>query len=1295
MSAHNTALPTLQDLKNCLSRDRPALRKRIRKLRQDSQRGKLQKDALQSCMVAIQRSSERVALRKKNCPSLRYAEDLPITQRLQDIAGVLNTRQVVVVCGETGSGKSTQLPKLCLELGYGISGRIAHTQPRRVAARALAQRIAQELGSQPGAAVGYKVRFQDRVSDSTYIKLLTDGMLLAELQADRYLNEYDLIIIDEAHERSLNIDFLLGYMKWLLSRRPELKLIITSATIDSEHFSEHFDQAPVINVSGRSWPVETRYREGIEASDERDDEVQNAIIEAVDELQAEGRGDILIFLSGEKEIRHTTETLRKHHMNKTELLPLYARLSVAEQQRVFQAHGRQRIVLATNVAETSLTVPGIRYVIDPGFARVSRYSARSKVQALQVEPVSQASANQRLGRCGRTSAGICIRLYGEENFSKRREFTDPEIRRTHLAAVILRMKIHRLVAIEKFPFLDPPDQRQINDGMRLLHELGALNQQDHLSRLGKEMAHLPLDPRLARMLIEAARRHCLRELLVIVSALSIMDPRDRPLEKQQAADEVHRRFAQDDSDFMSYLKLWQYVREQNRHLSQNKFRKLCAAEFLSYTRLREWFDLHQQLHSQMLQQGYKENQADADYSEIHQSILSGLISNIGKLSKEKDFQGIRGKRFHIFPGSVLAAKKPKWLMAAERVSSSKEWGRTVARIQPEWIMHAAGDLLQYSYFEAHWQAAIGHVAAYRKTSLYGLVLQARQRLAYGPINAEEARKIFIREGLVALDVSTRLPFYRHNRELIQSLQDQEARLRVRESLLDEERLYQFYDQRIPPRLNNTKQLQQWLKGLPKPEQKILHMQWSDVCPLQADENMDEQFPEQMELEGVALPLRYHFEPGQPDDGVTLKIPVSLLPQVSGEPAEWLVPGLLLEKITRLMRLLPKAIRRQLVPVPDTAAACLAHLQAGQGSLSVALSEALSELKGIRVSASDWDEAALPDYLRMNFEVLDESGKPLQSAKNLPELRKKFQHWKAARQAPASIERSGITCWDFDPLPQKLSIARSGLSLNAWPALVDDGQSVSLRLFESQREAQKLHRRGMTRLFSLALGKWGRQLKKDIAGLAAMQLAYALVPGGNAAGKTDLQDELFMLAVEQAFIPTAALPANAEEFEQALQSGRPKVSACLLQLSQDMAAILKQYQRVRAQISKMTQIHWKKSIEDVQQQLSLLIYRGFLQHYGAAERKHLLRYLAAISKRLEKLPHALARDEQHMKEMSALQQRWNERYRQQLDAGGRDERLQAIFQDIQELRVSLFAQELGTARPVSVKRIMKHWQALSL
>ncbi len=1307
--------PSDHDVELCLIRDRRILRSRLRGLRKRARSGQSYEQGLHSVWQTLHDSQTLLTRRRQQVPTIRYPEELPVSGRRREVAETIARHPVIVLCGETGSGKSTQLPKVCLELGRGLAGRIGHTQPRRIAARSLASRIAQELGGETGDLVGYKVRFHDRVRPETSIKLMTDGILLAEIQRDRLLEEYDTLIIDEAHERSLNIDFLLGYLKGILPKRPDLKLIVTSATIDPERFATHFADpqgrpAPILEISGRTYPVEVRHRPPAdENASERDDAMQQAISDAVGELARVGPGDVLVFLSGEREIRETAETLRKQHPPSTEILPLFARQGPREQARVFQPHSTRRVVLATNVAETSLTVPGIRYVVDPGFARISRYSHRSKVQRLPVERVSQASANQRMGRCGRIGSGVCVRLYTEDNFEARAEFTEPEIARTNLASVILQMKLLGFGAIERFPFVDPPDARLVSDGYRTLEELAAIDETGDLTPLGRQLARLPVDPRIGRMLLAAAEHRCLAEILVIAAALSVQDPRERPLDKQQAADEIHATFFHPDSDFLAYLNLWRFIEKERKELSRNKFIKLCQRHFLSWNRVQEWRDTHAQLREQMLEMGFKENRAEGSFEEIHRAVLAGLLCNIGFREGDREFQGARNSRFFVHPGSGLFAKSPRWIVVAERVETSRQYGRTAAKIQPGWIEAAGRHLIQRSYSEPHWQSKSGQVAAYEKVTLFGVTLVTRRRVNYGPINPAESREIFLRFGLTEGDFATRAPFWRHNQELIEYVHHLESKSRRRDILVDEEAIYAFYAERVAPGIYSSPQFEKWLRLATREDPKILHMRLADLMRREAAEVTELDFPDSLQVGATTLPLEYRFEPGEAADGVTLVVPLPLINQVSSERLEWLVPGLIEARITALLRGLPKQIRRSLVPIPDTAARLAARLTPSERPLIQALGEELKALTGIQIPEDAWDPRGIPEHLRMKIGLVDASGKRIALGDDPVRLKRQFGE--RARQGFADLptgelEREGITRWDFGDLREQIELTRAGIRLRGYPALVDRGDSVAIRVLDSAEAAGAAQREGLRRLIMLHLGGDLRRLRKDLPDLGRMRLQYAKAPAAPDAGPNpaavsgsaqegDLADELVARILDLTFV-TGLPPIRAQAvFERRLAERKRHLTNTAHQVSDLIGGILAAYQDLRKRLSGLTQINWMPSVLDIRAQLDVLVFRGFIQRIAFEHLQDYPRYLAAIEQRLSRLAHAPGRDRQWMAEMADLQSRWRERAEAARAAGRLDPRLDEIRWLLEELRVSLFAQQLGTALPVSVKRIEARWRELGL
>jgi ATP-dependent helicase HrpA len=1326
-SASHLRFPSSSDLEDCLPGDLRALRRRLQGLRRRQRQGQSVDQGLARLWKDIDGSRETLRRRRAGVPEVRYPPELPVSERREEVAELIRRHQVIVLCGETGSGKSTQLPKICLQLGRGVMGRIGHTQPRRIAARSLASRISQELGVELGTVVGYKVRFHDRVRPETSVKLMTDGMLLAEIQQDRFLNEYDTLIIDEAHERSLNIDFLLGYLRGLLPRRPDLKLIVTSATIDPRRFAAHFADAqrgpaPIIEISGRTYPVEIRYRPPeLENAGERDQEMQLAISRAVDELARVGRGDVLVFLSGEREIRETAETLRKHHPPSTEILPLYARQGPREQARVFQPHGTRRVVLATNVAETSLTVPGIHYVVDPGFARISRYSHRSKVQRLPVERISQASANQRKGRCGRVASGVCVRLYTEESFAARAEFTEPEIRRTNLAAVILQMKLLGFGAIEEFPFVDPPDARLVSDGYRTLEELGAIDDAGDLTDLGRRLARLPVDPRIGRMLLAATEQDCLTEVLVIAAALSVQDPRERPLERQQAADEMHATFFHEDSDFLAYVNLWRFLEKERNHLTKNKFRKLCQRHFLSWNRVLEWHDVHAQLRAQMADLGFRENQSEGTYERIHQALLTGLLSNIGFKDEAREYQGARHTRFYIHPSSGLFEKTPKWIIAAERVETTRQYGRIVARVQPAGIERAGEHLVQRSYSEPHWQPKPGQVAAYEKVTLFGVTIVPKRRVNYGPINPAEAREIFLRFALVEGDFETRAPFWRHNRELIEYVQHLEAKSRRRDILVDEEAIYAFYAQRVPSGIYSTPQFESWLRKATRTEPKLLHMRMADIMRRDAAEVTAQAFPDSLQVGATALPLEYHFDPGQAGDGVTLVVPVTLVNQVSPERCEWLVPGLLEERITALLRGLPKQIRKAFVPIPETAARLAGRLEASDRPLIQAVAEGLKEMTGVQVPEDAWNQIDIPEHLRMKFRLVDDRGRRVALGDDFAVLKRKFggRGSEAFAHIPTrGLERDHVTRWDFGDLPESVDLNRGGIRVRGYPALVDLGDGLAVRVLDSKVGAERTMRAGLRRLFMLSLAGDLRYLRRNLPDLDRLRLQYAKAPlpreGDQSAGDSaaprgkhgserssqrpkppDLAEELIALILDRTFIADMPPVRDRGAFEARLAKQKPRLMTVAAEVCELAGRILSQYQAVRKRLSGITQINWMPSVMDLTEQLDVLVYRGFLEEVSYERLRDYPRYLRAAESRAEKLFHAAAKDRERMREMGPLLARWKERLRASEVAGRSDPRLEEIRWMLEELRISLFAQQVGTAYPVSIKRIERRWRELGL
>ena len=1320
--------------------------------------------ALDRLLAEVERATARAEARRASVPVLRYPPELPVSQRKDEIAAAIRDHQVVIVAGETGSGKTTQLPKICLELGRGVTGQIGHTQPRRIAARTVAERIASELDTELGTTVGYKVRFTDTSSDSTLVKVMTDGILLTELQRDRQLLRYDTLIIDEAHERSLNIDFILGFLKQLLPSRPDLKVIITSATIDPQRFSDHFGGAPIVEVSGRTYPVEVRYRPLADPDDpdeEAKDQVQG-ILDAVTELSAVGPGDILVFLSGEREIRDTADAL--DGIDGLEVLPLYARLSAAEQHRVFAGGGKgqqsdrkpgqanhfsRRVVLATNVAETSLTVPGIKYVIDPGTARISRYSQRTKVQRLPIEPISQASANQRKGRCGRTSDGVCIRLYTEADFESRPEFTDPEILRTNLASVILQMAALDLGDMADFPFVEPPESRNIADGVRLLEELGAFSPghapgrgRTRLTETGRKLSRLPLDPRLGRMILEAGRNGCVREVLIITAALSIIDPRERPTDARQAADEMHARFAEPGSDFLAFLNLWDYLRERQSQLSTSAFRRLCRREYLHFLRVREWQDVYGQLRQAAAdlgiqagrerrgtspspgQPGAQQNGAgqngagqrrgrvrpragraglaapdvpapDAEAGthfpaeladRVHMSLLAGLLSHIGMQDTEAkqrgkrrpltEFAGARGARFAIFPDSSLARKPPQWVVAAELVETSRLWARVAARIEPEWAESLAAHLVRRSYSEPRWDARRGAAVATERVSLYGLPIVAARTVMYGRIDPAAARDLFITHALVEGDWQTHHKFFARNQQTLADAEDLERKARRRGLIADDSALFAFYDRRIPAEVISARHFDTWWKRARAADPALLDLSPADLIAASAEGINPDNYPAQW----ADLPVSYEFAPGEPDDGVSVDIPLARLNQVSAEEFSWQVPGLRQEMVTELIRSLPKQLRTTFVPVPDTARAVLPRLDPGRGDLLDALGTELSRLGGVHIPRSAWDESRLPAYLRITFRVV-EDGRVLAEGKDLDELRRQLRPRLQATlsQAATGITRTGLRTWDIGTLPRVFSHGE----VRAYPALADTGDAVDVRLFETRAQADAAMLRGTRRLLLLQVPSGARAVASRLPVSAKLAMSRHPYPSTDA-----LLDDCAAAAADQVITEAGGPAWDEAGFARLLEVARDALAARTADVVALVARALGEAHQVEASLAATPSPPVRAAFTDLRAQLARLVHPGFVAETGARRLPDLVRYLRGMSRRLEKMPEALGRDAERM----AVVQRVSEDYQQTLadlpPARRDDPDVREVRWMIEELRVSLFAQTLGTSGPVSERRIEK-------
>jgi ATP-dependent RNA helicase HrpA len=1292
-------------LSGLMARDQDRLRRQLDRARGVKDRA-AQTAALQEVAGAVEAAEQKIANRRAGVPVPRYPAGLPVSERKDDIARVIADSQVVIVAGETGSGKSTQLPKICLEVGRGVRGMIGHTQPRRLAARAVAERVAEELGSEVGQAVGYAVRFTDRVSQQTLVKVMTDGILLNEIQRDRLLTAYDTIIVDEAHERSLNIDFILGYLKQLLPRRPDLKVIVTSATIDTERFSHHFGGAPIVEVSGRTYPVEVRYRPLVDpdargrADDDDDDEPDDraeerdqlqGIVDAVSELVAERPGDILVFLSGEREIRDTAEALASLALPDTELLPLYARLSAAEQHRVFQRHPGRRIVLATNVAETSLTVPGILYVVDPGTARISRYSHRTKVQRLPIEPVSQASSNQRAGRCGRVAPGVCIRLYSETDFRSRPEFTEPEIVRTSLASVILQMAALGLGDVARFPFVDAPDARSIKDGVALLEELGALdpaatNPKKRLTPLGRRLAQLPLDPRFGRMVLEAETTGCLDEVMVIAAALSIQDPRERPLDKQAAAAEAHARFADKESDFLSYLKLWDYLQERQDALSSNQFRKLCRAEFLNFLRIREWQDIHGQLRQVM--RGVQPSSIDDDTKRrkaIHQSLLSGLLSHVGLKSGPRDeYQGARNARFAIAPGSVLFKSSAGWVMAAELVETTRLWARVVARIEPEWAERLGAHLVKRTYSEPHWDAKRGEAMAYERVTLYGLPIVTARRVSYNRVDAAAARDLFVRLALVEGDWRTPHPFWEENRKLVEEVRRLARKVRRTDVLVDEEVLIDFYDKRIGHEVTSARTFDAWWKRERVERPDLLRFTRELLIDPSSGALDVDAYPDVWRYRNLELPLSYAFDPGVDADGVTVHIPLPVLDQLDPEPFHWQVPGLRRDTVAALIRSLPKEVRRSFVPVPDYARDALQRIRPEDGPLLEMLARELGRLTGDPVPPGSWDWERVPPHLRMRFLVEDEAGRALAARRDLRALQEQLAERAEAGLAVAAstFERDGLRSWgSIGTLPREVDVTWAGFRRRAYPALVDQGASVAVRVFPTPEEQAREMWAGTRRLLLLSLPNPTRAAERRLSN--DTQLALARSPYRKVA---DLFDDCVVCAVDQ-LLGDLGGPVWSEAAFIGLRTGMSHaLTESVVYVVTVVAGILAIANGIELRLGTLRAPSLAPSIDDIEQQLAGLVGPGFVATTGVARLPALLRYLEGIELRLDKLPTAADRDFDNLRRVQRLERRYGEL----LGALGpnADEDAEAIRWMIEELRISYFAQGLGTSQPISEKRILR-------
>ena len=1283
--------PLKQQLALCLNKDKFRFQRRLdgaKKQTPPEAREKILAKIAQDIAASKAKRERRLA----GLPKVSYPEFLPVSQRREDILAAIRDNQVVIIAGETGSGKTTQIPKICLELGRGVNGLIGHTQPRRIAARTVANRIAEEMQSELGDTVGYRVRFTDKVSDKSYIKLMTDGILLAEIQNDRFLNQYDTLIIDEAHERSLNIDFIMGYLKRLLPKRPDLKVIITSATIDPERFSKHFNNAPIVEVTGRTYPVEVRYRPVSEDGDSNRDQLQ-AVFDAVDELAAESLGDILIFMNGEREIRDTADALSKRNLRDTEILPLFARLSAAEQNRIFKPHRGRRIILSTNVAETSLTVPGIKYVIDPGTARISRYSFKTKVQRLPIEAISQASANQRKGRCGRVSEGICIRLYSEEDFNNRAEFTDPEILRTNLASVILQMLAMGLGELEQFPFVEAPDNRNITDGLRLLEELGAVDPlisdpRKKLTQIGRALAKLPIDPRLARMVIAAQQFGCVHEVMVISAALSIQDPRERPLEKQQAADEKHRRFYDKDSDFTTFVNLWNYLQEQQKELSRSQFRSLCKKDFLAYMRVREWQDIYFQLKQALDELNIPINHQEASFQGVHSALIAGMLSHIGFKDKEKEYLGARNSKFWLFPGSALFKKQPKWTMVAELVETSKLFGRIAARIQPEWVEPLAQHLVKRSYSEPHWEQKQGAVYAFEKQTLYGIAIVPKRKTNYSQIDPALCRNLFIRSALVEGNFTTRFQFFKDNQALRLDIEELEHKSRRRDILVDDEVLFQFYEERLPQDCLSAAHFNAWWNKQHKLTPELLSYERALLMSHDAEQITAVSYPDFWQHGPFKLQLEYNFEPGSEDDGVTLNVPLAILNQLEDVGFDWQIPALREELVISHIKSLPKALRRNFVPAPNYAGAALEVMPGLQGKLVDSLTKQLLRMTGVKVDREAWDNTLLPEHLKMKFKVLDKNGKLLGRGKNLSVLRQELQgqvQQTLSKVAEKGVEKTDIVNWDFGELPKEFVKDHGGYEVKAFPALVDKRKSVAIELFDQKERAELASRQGLRRLVLLNVPSPIKYLQQSLPNKAKLGLYFN--PFGKVA---DLIDDCIACAVDHILLEMPD-PRDEEAFNLARDNVRENLGEVTLEIAKQVEQVLTGANQVNKKLKGKVGLDMIMAHGDIKAQLGSLIYPGFVCDTGFSRLKDLHRYTKALQRRLEKLAIDPIKDRQITLEMEGLTNEYKALAKQVNQGEAHPEPLVQLRWMLEELRVSLFAQQLGTNYPVSAKRVKNQIQ----
>ncbi len=1287
--------------------DRFDLQQRLRRARQALQEGRPDQRSERQLTEKLSRSLALVEARKGRLPTVTYPDELPVSQRREEIGQAIRERQVVVVCGETGSGKSTQLPKICLEMGRGVGGLIGHTQPRRIAARSVASRVASELNSTLGDLVGFKIRFTDKTdSAKTLVKVMTDGVLLAETQRDRFLERYDTIIIDEAHERSLNIDFLLGLLKRLLPRRPDLRVIITSATIDASRFADHFADrhgpAPIIQVEGRAYPVDVLYRP-IGGEDEESD-VYGAIADAAEEAAAMMRGDMLVFLPTERDIREAARVLRGRRfkgddVRGTEILPLYSRLSAQQQNRIFELRGQRRIVLSTNVAESSITVPNIRFVIDVGTARISRYSPRSKVQRLPIEPVSRASADQRKGRCGRVGPGICIRLFSEEDYLSRDAYTTPEIQRTNLAAVILQTLSLRLGSIDQFPFLDAPRPEKVRDGYKTLFEIGAIDEENRLTEIGRRLSRLPVDPRIGRMILAGADEGCLHEVLIIAAALEVQDPRERPVEKRTAADEQHAKFQHERSDFFGFLNIWDFFHQQRERLSHSRLRKACQQNFLSFQRMREWLDVHRQLMQLIEPLGMKPERRDDDYGAVHRALLTGLLSSVALRADKHEFTGAGGLKLHLWPGSGLFRKNPNWVVAAEMLETTRRYLRTAAQIDAAWIEPIAEHLIKRSYSDPHWRAKRGEAMAYEKVTLFGMPIAARRPTPLAPIDPEQARELLIREGLVEGQVRTRARFFVQNQKLLEEIEQEGAMSRKRDLVVEPWVQERFYEQRLPESVVDLASLHHWIRE--RGAENRLIMLREDLIPVEPNAVDPTLFPPTLATQAMSLELSYQFEPGSVDDGVTLNVPKEALGRLNQRQLGWLVPGLLEEKILTLIRTLPKSLRRNFVPAPDVASKISQQLlsERADADFYATLASALSDYCGEPIRAEDLIESKLPQHLRMNIRVVDEKGGPLHSGRDLGEIQRQFD---AVSTAGAPLEdnrldeqwrRDGLTKWEFESIPDQVQIRRGSVDLLFYPTIIDQGDCVSLRLLESREASRSWNRGGLRRLFCIAERK---ELRSQAAWLPNSDRLFvygAALPDG-----AEIRDRVAELIGDRAFFSQQGEPRSEEDFQAWRKYGRAEIGIATQDVSAVVKPLFENYQAARLALETVSP-RFADVVTDIRRQLQWLTTTGFLVLTPWQWLKQMPRYMRGISSRLEKLKGGgEGRDARGCDELTLPLDRLQQLIETHDGPVGyawlNPQEIEYRWM-VEEFRVSLFAQELGTYASVSAKRLDKIWTKIEL